>query len=459
MMRCAQCHSAGLRHTVALLTIALAHLWSKPLLAQTQSPSADDRKQVHVIDLQTALQLARAQNVDVQLARERLKEAQANHAGSIMKFLPWISAGAAFRRHEGRTQAVDGTLVDVDKQSTTLGPTITAQWDLGEATFATLASKQLSNSAAFCLTVQQQDSTLSAASGYFDLLKAKALVDVTQDAMRTSEEYEQQLRGAVNAGIAFKGDELRVQTQTERYRVNLAQARQQQRLAAARLAQALHLDPAIELEPRDEELVPINLVALSSQESFVVDALSSRPEIKQSEALIAAASDAKNNAVYGPLIPSIGVQAFLGEFGGGPGDATGNYGSSKDYYLGINWRIGPGGLFDFSRINASKARLNSAQLNAEKIVNEIKRQVVESYSRIQTLSLQMQANRQSLTAATETLRLTRERKQLGVGAVLEDIQAQQEVARARADYINAIADFNKAQYELSKAVGALHDPL
>jgi outer membrane protein TolC len=53
------------------------------------------------------------------------------------------------------------------------------------------------------------------------------------------------------------------------------------------------------------------------------------------------------------------------------------------------------------------------------------------------------------------LRLTRERKQFGVGAVLEDIQAQQELTRARSDYLSAIAEFNKAQYGLSKAVGRL----
>jgi len=63
------------------------------------------------------------------------------------------------------------------------------------------------------------------------------------------------------------------------------------------------------------------------------------------------------------------------------------------------------------------------------------------------------------------LRLTRERKRFGVGAVLEDLQAQQELARARSDHLSAAADFYKAQYGLSKAVGRLpetgetgHDP-
>jgi outer membrane protein TolC len=39
--------------------------------------------------------------------------------------------------------------------------------------------------------------------------------------------------------------------------------------------------------------------------------------------------------------------------------------------------------------------------------------------------------------------------------VLEDIQAQQELVRARAEYLSAITEFNKAQYELSKAMGSL----
>ena len=63
----------------------------------------------------------------------------------------------------------------------------------------------------------------------------------------------------------------------------------------------------------------------------------------------------------------------------------------------------------------------------------------------------------NLATTTETLRLTRERKQYGVGIVLEDIQAQQDLERARADYFEALAEFNKAQYRLAKAVGALDE--
>jgi outer membrane protein TolC len=421
-----------------------------------EAPSPSPAAATYEIDLATVLRLARAQSLDVQIARERLNEAKASHGQAVAKFLPWLSAGIGFRRHEGRTQAVDGTLLDVDKQSITVGPTVTAQLDLGEAIFATLAAKQIILASDAAITAQQQDSILNAATGYFELVRAKSLVEVTRDALRTSDDYEQQIRAAVGAGIAFKGDELRVSTQTARYRVGVAQAQQQMRLASARLAEALYLDPAVELVPRDAELLPIELIKADGAVNALVEkALQMRPELLRSRALAEAARKDRTNAVYGPLIPSLGAQAFVGEFGGGQGSADGDFASSRDYYVGLSWRIGPGGLFDFSRINASESRLNAAQLNVEKVSSTIKRQVVEGQARVQATSEQMVASRTSLSAATETLRLTRERKQFGVGLVLEDIQAQQELVRARTDYLTAITEFNKAQYELSKALGEL----
>jgi outer membrane protein TolC len=421
-----------------------------PLLAQTTST------QPYVIDLPTALKLAKAQNLDVQIARTRLEEAKANHGSAMAKFLPWLSAGFSWRRHEGRTQAVDGTLIDTDKQSMSFGPTITAQVDLGDAIYTTLAAKQIITAADAALMTQQQDSTLAAASAYFDLLKAQALVEVQQQALQASDTYQQQINSGVSAGVVFKGDALRVQTQTERYRLSLTQAEQQQALQATRLAQLLHLDPSVALVPQDKDLVPIELVKQDNAvEQLLPQALSASPEIKQSQALAEAARKNKSNTVYGPLIPSIGAQAFLGEFGGGRDSTGGNYGSSKDYALGLSWRIGPGGLFDFTRIKASNARLNAAELTVEKTTDSIKRQLIDAHTRLQSFKQQLDSSRNNVSAATETLRLTRERKQLGVGIVLEDIQAQQEVARAQAEYLGVITDYNKAQYELSKLLGSL----
>jgi len=84
-------------------------------------------------------------------------------------------------------------------------------------------------------------------------------------------------------------------------------------------------------------------------------------------------------------------------------------------------------------------------------------EVVTSLTRVQSLSTQIGLARRNLATAAETLQLTRQRKQYGVGVVLEDIQAQQDLAQARSDYVTALAEYNKAQYLLNKSVGASPD--
>jgi len=415
---------------------------------------------VYPIDLPTTLRLAGAQNLDIQIARTRLAEAQANRQSALEQFFPWITAGAAYHRRDGVAQAVPaGTISDAHFQSYSPGGAVAAQMDLGDAIYKSLAAKQLVRASDQALEAQRQDSALSAAQGYFELIKAGALVEVVREALKTSRDYQLQLHAAVASGIAFKGDELRVQSQTEHYELALRQALERRRVAAAELALVLHLDSRVDLVPRDAGLAPLTLFETNSAiDALVEQALRSRPELKQSQALLLAARAAKNGAVYGPLIPSVGAQAFGGGLGGGPDGGPANFGAEGDYGVGVSWRIGPGGLFDSGRINASKAQLAAARLSETKLRDSITSQVVAGLVRVQSLSAQIALAQQNLATASETLRLTRERKQYGVGIVLEDIQAQQDLTQARSDYFTALAEYNQAQYGLNKAVGGPREP-
>ena len=42
-----------------------------------------------------------------------------------------------------------------------------------------------------------------------------------------------------------------------------------------------------------------------------------------------------------------------------------------------------------------------------------------------------------------------------MGAVLENVQAEQDLTQARLDYLNAVTEYNKAQYALVKAIGQI----
>lgn len=409
------------------------------------------------IDLPTALHLAGAQNLDIEMARQAVKQAEANQRIALEQFFPWLGAGISYHRRNGLAQAVPaGTVSEANFQSYAPGAAITAEIALGDAIYKALAAKQLVRASDEAFEAQRQDSMLAAARGYFDLAKAKALVAVAQQAVDTSSDYQQQLHQAVDLGIAFKGDELRVQTQTEGYQIEVRRAVEGQRITSASLAETLHLDPAVELVPQEVDLAPLTLVDINDpSDSLVKRALKSRPELRQSRALIAAARQGKDGAVYGPLVPSVAAVAFVGGLGGGPDGGPSNSGGMRDYTVGLSWRLGPGGLFDFGRIDASEAKAATAELAEVKLIDAVTAQVIESLARVQSLFDQIALAKRNLAAASETLRLTRERKRYGVGVVLEDIQAVQAMNQAQADYVAISAEFNKAQYGLERAVGGL----
>src|SRR5437870_5667977 len=408
------------------------------------------------IDLPSTLRLAGARSLDVQLAREKLDEAHAAEESAIERFFPWVAPGVAYRQHDNLIQNTEGLIEEVHKQSYAPGGTLSAQTDIGDAIFKSLEAHQLSKAARHGLDAQEQETILTAARGYFDLAAAHEAVGVAREALRVSTDYAAEIDRAVEAGIAFKGDALRVKVQWQRDEIALRRAEENVRLASAKLVQILHLDPIVELTPRDGSVVPLSIVsAKESLGDLVSQALAARPEAQQSVALLSAAQHARNGSIYGPLIPSVGGQAFFGGLGGGMNSETGHFGESEDYVALLNWRIGPGGLFDFGNIHARQARVRSAEFAVDKVIDQVANEVITSHTRLRSLTDQIATAKQSLSDAAEALRLGQERKEFGVGVVLETIQAEQDLARVRNDYLNIVTDYDKAQYSLLRALGLL----
>jgi outer membrane protein TolC len=439
-----------------LLLVLLTGGWAEagPSPQAASVPAGAER-----IDLPAVLRLAGAQNLDIQIAAQRLEEARARHRSSVQEFFPWLSPGFVYRRHDGLTQATEGDIVDVHKHAYSTGVLVAAQADVGAALFRSREAGHLVAAAEGGLEAQRADTLLAAVEGYFDLAHAQAAVEVARDSLRIAREHEGQLQRAVEIGLALRGEALRVRTQAERAELGLRQALAAERVASARLAEVLRLDPQVALRAADTELVPLSLVdPEASVEALVQQALVARPEVTAAKARLSAAEDAKDGAVVGPVIPSLGASALLGGLGGGKKDVAGEFGGSRDYALTLHWRIGPGGLFDSGRVRAARARLEAARLEAERVGQRVAREIVEAWTRVRSLAEQIATARAGLSAAQETLRLSQERKEFGIAAVLERILAEQDLTRSRNDYVTAVAEYDKAQYALLRATGASGAP-
>ena len=435
---------------VAILLLALD---PTPQAAETVGENGAGISQ---IDLPTVLRLAHARNLDIQIARERLAEAQANRDAAIWQALPWVSPGITYLNHKGLLQDSSGQVMDVQKESNAVGPTTRLQLDVGDTLYKSLVTHQLVRAAKYAVAAQTQDSVFAAVQSYFDLLKAQEFTVIAREAVDISERYQAETHNAVEAGIAFRADELRVQVQTERNNLALQQAQQNERTAATVLAQVLHLDPAIRLVATNRDMIPLAIIRDSRSVGMLIEqALIARPELGQTNALVESANYTKQGATIGPVLPTVSGQAFTGQFGGDSDKFPSRSGGSQDYGVLLGWRIGPGGLFDVPRIDAAAARLRTARLIADRTRDDVIGQVVDAHTRVLSLRGQIDQAQRALQAAAETLKLSEERKEFAVGNVLEVIQAEQDLTRAQSDYANAVAEYNKAQYALTRAIGGL----
>ena len=469
-------HSIFIRRSVCGLLGILLALCLNSANAQTQNGMA------YPIDIQTTLRLAGAQNLDIRIARSQLQRSRANQLMAWEKFLPWLAPGAVFDRRDGMSiSSVNGLIEDGHYLFNLPGYTIQGQVPVGDAIFNALSARQLVRAAAGALDAQFQNSSLEAALSYFQTLENKARANVERQAAIISATYQKELHHAVEVGIAFRGDELRVKTETERYQIAIQLWAQRQRDSSAKLADVLRMDSSIELIPEDSDLVPIMLFDVQTPlQAIIQQSYISRPEIRQSQALVEAANAQRKGVTYGPIIPTLSTTMFFGSLNGNwdgyktpgsrnvgesytpPGGAPAkiypsgqNGGATQDLQFGVNWKIGPGGLGDLGAIRAANAKLDTEILRGQKVIDEITRQVVQSFTRIRSYYNQISMARNNVKSARETLRLTEGRKDYGVGNVLEVIQAEEALERASTEYVVALAEFNKSQYELSRAVGGM----
>ena len=407
---------------------------------------------VHV-DLPTVLKLAGANNDEIELARVKHTETIAESKLAWQRFWPGLSLGAGYKGHQGRVQDIAGAVFDARKQQYSVGPTILVDWSPGDIYYSALAAKQTALAAEHLAEKSRRDIIQQAVNRYFDLLSAEAALAIIEDDLRLTQDYEKQLEGAVAAGTAIRADLLRVKTQVSRARLAIRQGQEKRDIGAAALAETLRLPPETELRPAKADLVPVRLNGSTGVATLISQAAQHRPEMKAAGAAIEYAGLESDRARIAPMLPNVQGGYTIGGLGGGYGSQTGNFGRQQDFFFGLGWKIGPGGLFDKERQNIANARARATDLQTSQIKAAIGREVVEAAAKSQSAHDQIAINDEAVTAAEEMAKLAKERQASQLGVVLEYLLAREELTRARQSRVQAVTEFNKAQHELKRAVG------
>jgi outer membrane protein TolC len=420
------------------------------------------------IDLATALKLARARNSDIALAREAVKQSGAQLKQKEYLLIPTLSFGASYHHTEGPLQETDGNILkNVNRSSGYFGagagavgagspavPGLSLTVNLADAYFEPLAARQ--NQAAVVAVGDAVNNTvlLEVAEAYLDLVRAQAHVAVTEEAVHNASELAQHTRDFAASGEGLQSDAQRAEVERLIRQGKLEAARGNLAITGAELARLLHLEADVELQPVDTNVAALSLIdAAKPLNELVAAALKSRPEIRQSQALINRAEQRLKQSKYGPLLPNIAMGVSTGRFGGGTGGAFANMDDRTDLNALVFWRLNNFGLGEKERIKERRSILAQSKRSQEGLIDVIIAEVKQAYVEVASRQRQITIAEDAVKSAQSSFALNRSRIFERQGLPIEMLQAIQSLANARQYYVNTVTAFNQAQYRLHTSLG------
>ncbi len=436
-------------------------------VAFDDSQLADDPSPLSTINLPTALAMVGGDHPAVGLARWRVQEAYASLERAEVLWLPTIQAGFSAHRHDGNYQASNGDIVDVNRNSlqyglgtgatgagTTPRPGLVAQFHLADAIFQPEIAEKTAWARGHAASAVMNQQLLQVALAYIELVDAHQDTTIQQDTRDQTAELAKLTSDFSAAGAGLRADADRMQTELLLVDTRLIGARQRTSVASARLTQAMSVSAATRWVPLDATIVPLELVSsVTDKNVLIASGLSTRPELKESQALVAAACEAYKREKYAPFVPSVLLGFSSGGFGGGLGGGLNDVDGRYDLDAAVAWEVRNLGLGERAVRRESSARVQQAKYEKLRVMDQVARDVSEAYARVQFSREQIAVTEQAIRFAQDSYQRNLDRIRDGQGLPLEVLQSVQALQTARQAYLNAVAEFNRAQFQLQWSLG------
>jgi len=412
------------------------------------------------VTLAEAVQLAVNNSNAMRISAEAVNKARGRVNEQKAGFLPSANATATYTRlDEGSTVTFpDGNgnpqtipIVNQNQKQLTVGANLPIDIfgliaaAVGQTEFQEIAARLDYNRT-------RNQVVLDAKNAYFDILRAKALVDVAEQALKNTQDRQTTAEANLRAGTGTRFDVLRAQTDVANAQQNLIAAKNRVNLTTATLNNVLGLDqntPTETVDTQEESVGDINF------NSLVGEAYGKRPELLQADANIRASEKGVKLAERS-VLPTLGV-GFNFQY---QPDAAGFAPKTTSYATVATLSIP---LFDQglskARTQQARADVNVARANKQVTQDGIALDVRQNYLALVEAQDRLNVTTAALTQAQEQFRLAQVRFKAVVTAVpggsplLEISDAQAALTQAQSNQVNAQYDLQNAKARLDRAVG------
>lgn len=438
---------------------------------------------VNPIDLASALRLAGVQNPEILLARERVTAAVAERQLAAARLLPTINVGTNVDAHTGPLLRSDGIVQKVNRDSLYLGlganavgagtvnvPGIVLSGNVSDAMFAVLVARQVVQQRAFGTDATQNEILLRVVTAYLELLRAEGRHATTLQAVAEAEEVARITANYAKAGQGRQPDADRAASELEQRRGDLLRTEGDVLTASARLCRLLSLNPSVRLQTTDGWVVPQAVVPdpIPLPELLAI-AIAQRPELKERQAAIRAALLELHGAKALPFSPTVIVGYSAGTFGGGSnlaaqgivqpgGDVLrqprfGSFAGREDFDAIVFWSIRNLGVGNLALVRLAESNLRSTSLREVEVLDRIRSEVAAARARTLARYAQIETGERAVTTSQRAFQADLTRTRNREGLPIEVLDSLRLLARSRTTYLDAIIDYNLAQFELYVALG------
>jgi outer membrane protein TolC len=427
------------------------------------------------INLATALRLSDARPLIVATAQAQVWVAEAELTKAKVLWLPDLNVGADYIRHDGGGPDFNKGILTTP--STNFFYAGAGLWgnQLGiiattDAIYQPLVARQVLNSRHWDIQSAKNDILFQTADSYFLVHQHRG--------MYTGALYMVERARDVANQIAAQSRDLVQPYEVDRARNMLAElqqqavsAQQQWRVESARLTRLLRLDPRAVIVPLEHDHLQITLIDPGrTLDELMPLALANRPEVASRKAMVAAAEASVRREKARPFIPVVSIAGFqtpfemlqAGIFGIGPNSSLNQWAGRDDFSIQPLFQLKNIGLGNLAQIKSQRGNESLAIIEFFEAQDRVAEEVNQSHARLQSAAVRIfladRALRTGIITLNGTIEGLQQTSRFGDVLVLisrpqEAVYALQLLKTAFDEYFTTVAEYNRAQFELFRALG------
>ncbi|RRN66290.1 efflux transporter outer membrane subunit [Caulobacter sp. 602-1] len=417
--------------------LPVAQTWSTPTPEPAASVTAADLDWRQVLvdpRLQGVVDLALKQNRDLRVAVLNIEKARAQYGVQRSALFPGVNGTISEQRsHTPAATSQTGQALEIEAYSATIGFTA-YELDLfgrvrslnAQALQSFFATQETSRSVRISLIAETANAWLTLAADQERLALARDTLTTREDTLRLT---QQQVDGGVGSLATLRNAQ--VQAETARSDVAVYTAQVAQDLNALTLLAGADV-PANLLPSRD--LASAQILA-DLPAGVPSDVLARRPDVLAAEHQLRGAN-ANIGAARAAFFPRI---SLTGSLGSSSGELDGLFKSGTktwSFTPQISLPIFAGGA-NVANLNVSKANRDIAVATYEKTVQTAFREVSDALSVRATVADRLAAQERLVVAATDSQRLSQQRRDAGLDSALTLLDSQRTLYSAQQGLITA----------------------